>query len=141
MTRVRRRLTALLVAVLVGTGGAVAVVGPAQAVGTCTLTIKSTPWPNATTPARWIVEAKLSNTGATSSTNWLTLIRFPYAAGAVVQQFWTTTKSGTAGTLWRPVAWNKVIPAGGYTTFGFEVTTPSWEILPAPATGSCSLTY
>ncbi|WP_440072516.1 cellulose binding domain-containing protein [Streptosporangium sp. OZ121] len=133
----RRRLTAGLVAVLLGTVGALTIVTPARAAVTCTLTFKANAWPTIDGQVRWQVDATLTNVSAMPSTDWRTAIRFP--SGSVIPQYWNVTK--VTEYLWTHVEWNKVIRPGQSAYFGFEVRTPTWDVSPLPILKRCGLTF
>jgi len=129
-----------LAAALLGGAGALTAVTPAHAdTTTCTLTFRDSEWSPIDGGVRWIVEGTITNTGAAPSTNWLTFITFPYAAGATVPQHWNVTRAVSSPTLWFNAAWNKVIAPGGSTTFGFEVDTPGWDVSPLPTSSTCRI--
>src|SRR5690242_15978939 len=86
--RWRRRLTGGLVAALLGTAAALTVVTPAHADLACTVTVRAIRWPTIDGHARWDVEASVTNTDVTTSTNWIAFLYFPYSSGAVVPQYW-----------------------------------------------------
>ncbi|MEU8378547.1 cellulose binding domain-containing protein [Streptosporangium sp. NPDC048865] len=133
----RRRLTAWLVAVLLGTVGALTVVTPARAADTCTFTFRANAWPTIDGQVRWQVDATLVNVSAKPSTDWVTTIRFP--VDAVIPQYWNVTR--VTASRWIPASWNKVIPPGQSAYFGFEVRTPTWDVSPLPTTKGCRLIF
>src|SRR4051794_11994929 len=104
----RRRLTAWLVAAVLGAAGALSVVTPAHAAETtCTVTFRQIYWPAIEGRARWMVEGTMTNTGTANSTNWWLGIHFP--AGAVVPLYWNVTKSPAYVFLWYAADWYKVL--------------------------------
>ena len=139
--RGRRRLTAWLVAALLGVGGALTGVTPASAASTCNVTFRVNYWPTIDGQPRWQVDTTITNTGTAPALTWLTLLYFPYSSGATVPQYWNTTKRDRSGRIWGPVEWNRGIQPGGGVTFGFEVRTPTADISPLPTSWKCSVTY
>lgn len=137
--RRRRRLTARLLAALLGVAGALTVVTPAHAAATCTVTFRAIPWPAMGGAARWQVDATMTNTGAAQSTAWTASIHFPYADGAVVPQYWNVKR--ISDTAWQNAAWNGILPAGKSANFGFQVNTPTWDVSPLPTSSTCSIAY
>src|SRR5689334_6238939 len=119
--RRRQRLTAWLVAALLGAGGALTVVTPAHAASTCTLTFDYLAWPASDGRARWQVNATFTNTGTVQSTNWMAFLAFP--TDATIPQYWNITRSPRSVTTWLP-PYNKNLAPGGYAIFGYEVDTP-----------------
>ncbi|TKK90435.1 hypothetical protein FDA94_05385 [Herbidospora galbida] len=135
--RVRRRLTMWLVAALLG---AFAVVAPADAATTCTLTFKANWRGTVGGQHRWQIDAKLTNTGTTPSTTWAAVIDFPYSAGAVIYRYWSTTK--ISASVWHPVAWNGALYPNQSAYPGFEIDVPvSNTSPPLPTSSQCSITY
>nr|WP_083976578.1 cellulose binding domain-containing protein [Herbidospora sakaeratensis] len=136
--RVRRRPTTWLVVALLGAATALTAPAPAGAATTCTLTFKANWIASTADRHKWIVEAKIANTGTASSTTWETIINFP--ANAVIASFWSATRP--APNVWQPVEWNNVIPRNGAVYFGFDIRMPLTDTTPpVPPSSSCSITY
>src|SRR3954466_10357169 len=62
-----RRLTAWLVAAVLGAAGAITIATPAQAAGTCAVRLEPNYWPAADGRARWEVRGLITNTGTVAS--------------------------------------------------------------------------
>ncbi|MGC5014994.1 cellulose binding domain-containing protein [Streptosporangium sp. DT93] len=136
--RRRRRLTMWLVAALLG---AFTVVTPADAAATtCTLTFQANYRGTVGGQYRWQIDARLTNTGTTSSTTWGAVIDFPLSAGAAVHLFWNAKRLST--NVWGPASWNGPILPNQYAYFGFEVGMPMTTTAPPlPTSSQCTITY
>src|SRR4051794_24449670 len=133
-----RRFTALLVAALLGAVGALTIVTPAHAAGTCTVEYRVVTWPPSDGHARWFVQGTITNPGTVDSTNWVAITDFPW--DAVILLYWGVTSTGV-NLYWMPATYNKVIRPGQSASFGFEVETSSWDVPPLPDVGRCAITY
>jgi hypothetical protein len=133
-----RRFAAWLVAALLGAVGALTIVTPAHAAGTCVAAFRAIAWPASDGRARWVVEGTMTNTGTVDSTNWVAITDFPW--DAVIPQYWNVTSTGV-NTYWLAAPYNRVIRPGQSANFGFEVDTPSWDVSPLPDPGRCVITY
>ncbi|WP_083958033.1 cellulose binding domain-containing protein [Herbidospora mongoliensis] len=136
--RARRRLTAWLMAAVLGAASVLTSVTPAHA-ATCELTFKANYWGMVNGQYRWQVDAEFDNTGTTPSTNWWAIIAFAYSQGAVVHQYWNVTRPTTY--QWNPASWNKVIPVGQSARFGFAILVPNTSVSPLPTAVGCTITY
>jgi len=135
-----RRLLAGIVAAILGAVGSLAVATPSRADTTCSVSYTVSPDFTTTTGlVKADIQGTITNTGPATSANWLVLFAWPQGVTNVL--YWNLARSSFSGNLYFAASWNKTIPAGSSTGFGFVITKSGTGVSSQPTVASCSIVY